>query len=48
MWIFLFQKISQAKEMINFSRTDKHQDVAESVHKKLFQMKWNMIQLRIH
>ena len=36
------------KEIINFSNIDEHWDAAESIHKKLFQMKQNMIQLRIH
>ena len=36
------------KEMINFSGINKHQDVADSIHKKLFQMKQNMVQLRIY
>ena len=34
--------------MTNFSETDEHQDVAENIHKKLFQMKQNMVNLRIH
>ena len=37
-----------SKKMINFSGIDKHQDVAENIYKKLFQMKQNMVQLRIH
>ena len=32
-------KLFKNKEMINFSGIDKHQDVAGSVHKNLFQMK---------
>ena len=35
------------KELISFSNIDER-DVVESIHKKLFQMKQNMIQLRIH
>ena len=34
--------------MTNFSETDERQDVAENIHKKLFQMKQNIINLRIH
>ena len=37
-----------SKEMINYSGIEKHQDVAESIHKKLFQIKQNIIQLSIH
>ena len=34
MKIFPFQKCLSSKEMINFSGNEKHQDVAESIHKK--------------
>ena len=37
-----------SKEMINYSGFDKHQDIAESIHKKLFQIKQNIVQLSIH
>ena len=37
-----------SKEMINFSGKDRHQRVTESIQKKLFQIKHNMVQLRIH
>ena len=36
------------KAIINFSETDEHQDVAESIRKKIFQLKQNMAQMRIH
>ena len=34
MRIFPFQKVSQAKKMINFSGRYERQDAAESIHKK--------------
>ena len=56
MKIFQIQKV---KEIINFSGIDKHENVAESIHKYIytyiyiyiyisFQMKQNMVQLKIH
>ena len=50
MKIFQIQKV---KEVMNFSGIDKHENkVAESIQKYIyiyiFQMKLNMVQLRIH
>ena len=41
MFLFIFPGLSR-KKMINFSNIHEHQDVAESIHKKLFQVKQDM------
>ena len=44
----LYQALNYFKTRNSYSGRDEHQDVAESFHKKIFQPKQNMVQLRIH